>query len=208
MNKITFAFIAAALAGCGQQVAHQETQAQNNQVSVPAEASPELVKVISKEEREKIIAEATSGFRLQRDKMEKISFYLPKTRKTPDDRLSLYISIPDDKKAILRVYPFYYGDEWVFFDAIKVMADDEVVYEKHLDRYRDIATDNSGGNVWEIADYVAEDSDIAAFRKIASASKVTIRFSGREKREDFDLSKREIENIGNALTAFNKLSAL
>jgi hypothetical protein len=190
-----------ALSGC-------DKRPENIPASIPVAATAQAPKkTISKDEREKIIAQSTAGFTLERDKMEKVSFYTPQSHNVLGDRLYTYISIPDDRPALLRVVPFYYGDEWIFYDQIKVMADDNIVYEKQFN-YDEVRRDNSSGHVWETADYFALEDDIAALRKIAAAAKVTIRFSGREHRQDYDLTKQEIRNIGLTLTAFDKLKSL
>lgn len=161
--------------------------------------------VLSSEDRAKIITNATTDLKLKRDKMERTSFYGDKNRNLYSTNFGAYLSIPDDGRAWLRVRPVYYSESWVFFKRIKVMADDEVVYEKETPSP---VHDNSGGKVWETADYSAEEKDIAALRKIASSKKVTVRFSGRDHYDDHQMSATELANLRKILGAYDALQSL
>ena len=99
----------------------------------------------------------------------------------------------------------YYSEDWIFFKRIKVMADDDVVYEKETPSP---VHENHGGFIWETADYLAKDDDVVALRKIASAKKVTVRFSGREHYDDHQMTSKEIANLRKVLTAYDALDAL
>lgn len=165
------------------------------------------VPALTSAERERIITTATASLSLSRDKMEKVSFYQLKKRNLLSTRLEAYISVPDDSRAILRLSPVYYGDDWVFVDRIKVMADDEVVYEHDMAR-GELIRSNYGGSVWETGDYVARAIEIVALRKIASSKTVMIRFTGRERQHDHTMTRQEISNLTVVLKAFDGMKAL
>lgn len=99
----------------------------------------------------------------------------------------------------------YFSKSWVFFRRIKIMADNEVVYEKETARP---VHDNSGGDVWETADYVATDNDIEALRKISSAKKVTVRFAGRDHYDDHQMSAAELADLKKILSTYDSLKVL
>lgn len=160
---------------------------------------------VSADERKKIVDAATSGLELERDKMERISFYSNKRRDVLSTKFEAYLSVPDATSPILRLRPMYYGREWVFFDRIKVMADDEIVYEQEI---ANPVHDNGSDRVWETADYAVRQADLPAIRRIAAAKHVTIRFAGRERREDHDMTAAEIANLREIVTAFDAMAKL
>ena len=157
------------------------------------------------EERKSFITKATNGLEEQRDKMEGVSFFVNKKRIHLEPRLEAYLSVPDNSRVYLRVNPTYYGDDWVFYDSIKVMADDKVVYERDMQR-KDVVRDNSGGSVWEVGDYLGGQPDIQALRTIAASSSATIRFSGSERRHDHNITKQERKNIQEILDVYDALA--
>jgi len=162
---------------------------------------------LTKEERAKLVKAATKNLKEERDKMEKISFFTAKNPNLLVSKLEAYLAIPDESSVILRVKPTYFGDSWVFFDKVKVMADDEVVYQRSFS-HRDVVRDNSAGSVWETADYVGKTVELAALKKIADAKQVIIRFDGRERRHDHTMTKRELADLKTVLAAYESLSTI
>ncbi len=144
---------------------------------------------------------------LDRDKMESISFYSVKGDRWVGTGLTLYVSVPDDASPILRIMPRYSGDSWIFFKSMKVMADSVIVYDKQYE-YLKMKRDNGGGMVYERIDYAAQPDDIEAMRKIANAKSVTIRLSGDDKREDFDLDVSAQKKMQRVLKAYDDMATL
>jgi hypothetical protein len=191
------------LAGCGES---GTDQAQNTAGGRTSSSPPEAPK-LSQEEREKLVASATKGFKLDRDKMESISFYTIKSPVVLTPEVNSYLSIPDKARPFFRINLSYIGKGWVFFDQVKIMADDRVVYEKKFSRSqtsRNVLT----SLVTETADYPASNADIVAFNEIANAKSVTIRFSGSDRREDHVLTKGEIGRLKSTLAAYATLEPL
>lgn len=145
------------------------------------------------------------GLEVQRDAMEKVSFYEAKGRNLLASSLSAYVAVGDASTPFLRVRSVYYGDDWVFYEKIKVMADDQVVYEKAFNRSQ-VTRDNSSGSVWETADFAGSDVDLAALQRIADSKTATIRFSGSERQHDHKITKKEKENIAAVLRGYNAIS--
>jgi hypothetical protein len=162
---------------------------------------------LSKEERDSLVAKATAGMAAEHDKMESISFYTVKSDNMANTGLSTYVAVPDQGRAIFRVMPHFHADTWIFFNQIKVMADDKIVYDKSFQSVK-MSHDNNSAGVFESIDYAADPSDIAAMREIAAAKSVTVRLSGREKREDFDLKTEDKQRIARSLKAYDDLAPL
>ncbi|MDN7427783.1 hypothetical protein [Burkholderia sp. AU45388] len=177
------------------------------QASAPA---PVAKPALTEQQRSDLISTATKdGFEVERDKVEKITFYSPKTNSSEwsNQYLGVYISVPDGKGPIFRIYPHYQGDDWIFFDHLKVLADNEIVYEKEYSS-SDMRRDAKSSRVYESTDYAAKDDDIAAMRKISSARSVTVRLSGRDHRQDFEMSQGDRQRIARALSAYDSLQPL
>jgi hypothetical protein len=160
--------------------------------------------VLSDEERKKRVLAATEGLISNRDEMEKVSFFQAKKRNLLSSRIEAYISLSDGTHPYLRVHSNYHGDDWVFYDTIKVMADETVIYEKKFAR-AEVLRNHASGAVWETADYLAREDDLAALKKIAAASRVTIRFSGRERQHDHKVTKQEASNIKKVIDAYEAM---
>ena len=172
----------------------------------PKAMSPET-KPITQEERNTIIADATTGLKLKRDQMEKISFYNSPEFFWVPDRINTYISLPDGMPPILRIYIRYCGDSWIFFNRVKIMSDDVIVLDKSFG-VSEVHRDTLSSGVLEGVDFAASADEIIAIQKIVAAKNSIIRLAGDNYRDDHELSDREINNLKTILTVFDKLSKL
>lgn len=172
--------------------------------SIAAPAAP--VRVVTGPERDEIVSRVTKGLVLERDKMEKVSFYSAKARNLTASRVESYIALRDSGLPILRMKTAYFGDDWIFYDSVKIMVDDSVIYGRDF-RRTDIDRDNSSGKVWEVVDYVANDLELAALAAISKSKSATIRFSGDKRRHDHEITKKERAQIRQVLETYAKLTS-
>ena len=170
----------------------------------PTPATPAEIRVLTGPERDKIVAREAEELELERDKIEKVSFYSPKSRKLRT-QIEAYIALPDNKLPFLRMKVTYFGDDWVFYKSIKIMADDQVVYASDFAR-SDVVRNNSSGKVWEVADILANDAELIALNSIAKSKSATIRFAGDERRHDHEVTKNERREIQRVLDVYAQLS--
>lgn len=200
MKKLALPLLAIALTACGQSTHPEADGAKPSTAEAPA-PPPQL---IVGAERKKIVENLTKGMDEERDKMEGISFYSTKNMPALDSSVDAYISLPDARLPLLRMKATYFGDNWVFYDKIKIMADDAVVYERDFE-HGQVHHDNSGGSVWETADYVAKAVDIAALKLVANSKTATIRFAGSEHRADHDVTEKERKSIRSVVDTYERL---
>jgi len=158
---------------------------------------------LTEAERTRLLATATKSLKRKRDKIEKTTFFMAQNDGLRT-QVGAYFGLADGGSPYLRMKTVYYGDSWVFYDAVKIMADDEIVYEKAFNR-RDISRDNEGGSVWEVADYLATPSDQAALGKISGAKSVTVRFAGRDRTRDHLMTAAERSGLKSVLAAYAEL---
>jgi hypothetical protein len=168
-----------------------------------ASASAPAKVALTADVRTRALADATKKLKKERDQIEKTTFY-----SSPTDGLrtqvGAYFGIADGRSPYLRMKTVYYGDRWVFYDAVKIMADDEVIYEKSF-RRTDITRDNAAGDVWEVADYLADANDLRALERISSAKSVTVRFAGRDRVRDHKMTAAEKTGLKSVLAAYTEL---
>jgi hypothetical protein len=175
-----------------------QVQAAEAVAANPAPAKPS----ITEKERKKIIADATKSLVRQRDQMERVTFY--SASKDAHTQVGAYLGIEDDGEPFLRMRTIYFGDRWVFYEKVKIMADDEIVFEKDF-RRSDIVRDNADGSVWEVADFVAGKSDLSTLKRIARSKSATVRFEGDERRHDHKVSTIEKTRLQSVLKAYDEL---
>lgn len=176
------------------------------QQAVAGESKKSNKPALSKEERERLIVEQTKTLSGSRDKMSKISFFSAKDKNLLTTRLDPYIAVADMGSPVIRMREVYFGDDWVFVDKVRIMCDDEVIYERSFD-HNEFVRNNSGGSVWETGDYVAREYEIAALRKILAAKETVVRFEGRERQRDHTVTKQEVKNLRAVLTAYDSLTS-
>ena len=203
MKNLTYLFFAISLAACDQSSAPDKAE-------VAAKNAPTFTKspaqMITGEQRSRIVTPLIKGLEVERDKIERVTFYLSKglPRLTPS--LDAYIALPDEKMPALRMRAIYSGKRWVFYTQIKIMADDVIVYDRPF-KAREIQHNNSGGQVWETADFFATPTELAALTAVANSKSATIRFSGRDKRQDHEVKPRERADLQRMLATYEAMKA-
>ena len=204
---VVLAIASQVLAGLGGAVAKPPAPIAESATSPSAEhATPSLPlkPQLTEAERAKILEKATKGLKRERDQMEKTTFYLSSAGKSLKTGVGTYIGLADGKAPYLRMNTIYYGDRWIFFDKVKIMADDAIVFERQFRRSA-ITRDNTAGAVWEIADIVAGAQELATLEAITKSKSATIRFAGRDRIHDHKISSSEKARLKSVLDAYNTL---
>lgn len=190
------------------------TTPQTNPVSAPPTTTSQAAALadpapnkpaLTAQERKKILADATKGLEVKRDKIEKITFYSPPGADAPKTHITAYIGLPDSDGPYIRVRAIYLSSDWIFYKKIKVMADDVIILEKQFE-HSDVDRDNNGGVVWEVADYTAGLADILALTVISKAKSVTVRFDGDNRRYDHEVTRAEKASLKAVLDAYIDIS--
>jgi hypothetical protein len=92
--------------------------------------------------------------------------------------LHSYVSLPDCKRPVVVLSPHFFSKGgWLFMNKVAVMADGELVLERHFEN-AEVQRDAETWGVDERAVWVASSSDMGALRRIASASAVIVRLTG------------------------------
>ncbi len=114
------------------------------------------------------------------------------------------LSIPMKKGAPeMHLVMSYSGDRWIFFDRIRILAEDEIIFDKKFSR-EEIARDHESGSVWELVNIKITDDIARMASKLGSAKQVTVRFSG-EKIFDYEMESEEIDNFAKLAEIYDEL---
>lgn len=168
------------------------------------------------EERKKLEAEKIkvekiknllSNFNKKYDEFKDVTFY--NTKQYADDYGNIHIYIGQSGKEYniesngiwFRVKFTYQGNDWVFFDNIKIKTDNNL-YDVILtsEEYRNKYTDAIwGGGVIESTDLLFVKNDISMLRDIVNSKEVKIRYEGNKRRRDKKLSDKDKKNLAKVL---------
>ncbi len=147
----------------------------------------------------------------QYDKVQKLTWYQHKDQPIYTDiscYIYPYIGRMDDGYTWLRVVLNYTDAQtdagWIFFDHVIFSVDGEntTKYFSSSDIVRDNDTE-----VWEVADFEPNASEIQLLKDIAASTETIIRFEGDEYYEDHVVSSTEKAAILDVLAAYEYLSA-
>mgnify|MGYP001194560511 CR=1 FL=1 len=125
--------------------------------------------------------------------------FKPDDPSTHSTYLALYFGLKDAiaTPTELRMRVQYYGDDWVFANAITIKADANIFEMPSLVFRRD----HSSSSVWEWTD--EEVSDYAMLRSIANAKRVVVRFHGQQYVHDWVLPAAQQAIMRDVLEEWN-----
>ena len=116
-----------------------------------------------------------------RDEFKKITFYYaPGKLSVPINHVTFYLSLEDNSmpEAIMRFV--YFGEDWLDFDKVAVLVDNEIVFEQTIppEQIRKEATAMS--QVYEIGD-IKMTPHLDVIEKIAQGTDLAVRMSGKSR---------------------------
>ena len=113
------------------------------------------------------------GFKVKEDKFRKVTFIHHKL----EGRDYPYLAITADNLLSMRIVMKYYGSNWIFFDKIIFLCNDETFEVKDLDVDRKIGGPDS---VYETADFRVDNSLYTFFYKAFQSGKdIEYQLSGK-----------------------------
>ena len=180
----------------------------NLQIEMDRKAAEREDEIKQRQEEEKQRQEkALSRLRSSYDKIQKTTWYEPKSapKYINNNAFYIYMGASDGE------YPYYWlrwkmvvcGSDWTFFDKVIINVDGENHY-KNFDYY-DVERDNEGYQVWEYVDIKVTDEDRAILDAIASSEETIIRFQGDSKYSDRTLTQVEIKDIKAILDVYDSM---
>ncbi len=153
---------------------------------------------------------ALQNLRTDYDKVQKLTWYQHKDQPQYADiccYIYPYIGRMDTGKTWLRVVLNYTDAQtdagWIFFNKVTFSVDGENT-TKAFSR-SEITRDNDT-EVWEIADFEPNATEVVLLRSIADSDETIIRFEGDEYYEDHVVTDKEKSAIVDVLIAYDYLS--
>lgn len=144
------------------------------------------------------------------DKVEKLTWYEHRNQPRYTDiccYIYPYIGRMDDGYTWLRVALNYTDAQtdagWIFFNHVIFSVDGENTTRSFS---RDEIVRDNDTEVWEIADFEPDNTEIQLLLSIADSTETIIRFEGDEYYEDHIVTDKEKEAIKDVLTAYDYLS--
>lgn len=173
------------------------------------ESAISAYETLAKAEKLKVLKEHESKFNIDHDKVENITWYMPKNMPDYiDERCYVipYIGVQNDNMWICVRYN-YTEDDWVFWESLSIVSDGEknVKYVGGLNTVRD----NDGGVVWEWYDDVLDvnapmdSAEIQNLNKIVVSDETIIRFQGDEYHYDMIVSFQDKTMINDVLNLYS-----
>lgn len=163
---------------------------------------------IAKTVKEKALETYKDNFRVDYDKVEGISWYMPKNMPEYIDVRSYlipYVGVQNGK-AWIGIRFNYTDDDWIFWEKLTIMVDGEktVKYVGGLNTVRD----HDGGVVWEWYDWMLDydapmdTKEIQMLQKIADSEETIVRFEGDEYYYDLTVSAKDKAMIKDVLEMY------
>lgn len=161
-------------------------------------------------EKQRVIKNASKNFKITHDKVENLTWYMPKNLpRYIDTRCYMipYIGVRGSSTWICIRYN-YTADSWVFWESMKIVSDGETYYK--MPYYFDITHDNDT-EVWEYWDEVLysdigmDDEDIQMLQHIADSEETIIRFQGDDYHHDYTVSQKDKNMIKDVLELYAAL---
>lgn len=136
----------------------------------------------------------------ERDEVRDLTWYTPSSApKYVNDRCAIYpyLSKTDSGTVSLRLKVVYTGDNWLFLSGVifDIDSQNNLLSYAQGDYYRD----NAWGDVWEVIDKEANETDKNLLRSVANSEKTIIRFQGSLYHYDMTVSQAEKKAIQDTL---------
>lgn len=136
----------------------------------------------------------------ERDEVRDLTWYTPSSApKYVNDRCAIYpyLSKTDSGTVSLRLKVVYTGDNWLFLSGVifDIGGQNNLLSYAQGDYYRD----NAWGDVWEVIDKEANETDKNLLRSVANSEKTIIRFQGSLYHYDMTVSQAEKKAIQDTL---------
>lgn len=152
-------------------------------------------------ERDARIKAAVAALKRNHDAVENITWYRDKASPNYNNTKAFYLYFGEKAGSRwLRLRVQYAADDWLFVNMVIVVADDQkfMIVQPGWERDHD-------SSIWEWLDYGAGAAEVEMARAVAKAKSVTIRFEGRQYRNDWTLPRAHREALTRVLQAYEAL---
>jgi hypothetical protein len=142
---------------------------------------------------------AVSRMTTRHDKLEGVKWYRDRTSPDYNNRNAFFLYFGEKSSSVwLRWRVQYFAEDWLFIQQFTVYADG-VPYE-----YSgvDFERDHASGDIWEWYDASPTTRDLEMIRAVIASKEATVRFEGRQYRNDRTISAEQKRALQRVLDAF------
>lgn len=144
----------------------------------------------------------------ERDAFRKLRFYSMGMPMQIATGVKLYISLSDYDTPVLFMQPYYWGERWLFMNKISVLVDGEIAMEHTCEKTE---RDTQGVGVKEQCDFILNQQQIDALRKITDTSKVSVRLTGDKgytnvERGSYNPLKDFVRDLQSGIAIYDKMN--
>ena len=135
------------------------------------------------------------------DEIKGITWFSHQNSPSRGDYLSAYFgsTAGSAEGYPLRLKLRYQGENWLFFRSVTVKADAQIFELAELD----VERDNSGGVVWEWADFALEDHPM--LEAWLNAERVVVRFNGDKYYHDLVVPRAQLNQLREVYQAWQAM---
>ena len=155
---------------------------------------------VQRKEEQKRIASALKNMKKNTDKIEGVDWYRDKSSPSYNNRNAFYLYFgkrSGSSTPWLRLRIQYYSDDWLFIDSFIVVADGKRFERSNVNFERD-----HDSEIWEWYDESLSASDMEMINAVISSKDATIRFNGRQYRNDKPITAAQKSAMRNVLDAY------
>ena len=146
----------------------------------------------------------------KRDAFRKLRHYMPQWSwpgQYTDQYVQTYISLPDCGDPIYFLKPRHFSQRgWLFLNRLSVLSDGELVFDQDLSTFK-VDRERLPGGVEEEVSFVPTPAQFDALRKLATATKLSVRITGKKgyvTLKQSDVAKLRID-VASGLRMYDKL---
>lgn len=183
----------------------KNTNENNNNEQISEENNEEKVKPkidISNKEKHKLNDAFSRYIYSYEDDLEKINWYYSRGSVGTEHKFAFYIYMGEkNDKHWLRLKTGFYKDDWVFFEKVKVLADD-YVFKIPFNEYDDKLEEVQKG-IHEFIDVSVDESMIENLIKVANSDFAKIRFVGKNHSKEYEINIAQKKKIKQIIDLYN-----
>ncbi len=173
----------------------------SQQAEAPIKQAPPALSADQKREMIAKITDRSDSVKV--DKFKGTTFWTSSPGFDSNPVIYFYVSDPKDRPELtFRVVYTYIGSDWVFFNRIQILADDEKVIDIQLPREKEPSRDVVAAKVIESVDIELSEAHAKAFDKVAGSKTAIIRYSGKGE-VDININEREKRNFAKMVEMYD-----
>lgn len=206
MKRVSFVFLIAfailLVVGCSTDKFDEVGNTRENKDTEIESNFEEIKETLSEETKSEIETKLLKNFIIINDDIKNIDWYYTKGSLGSERDFAFYIYMGErDDEQWLRLVTGFNRDDWIFFEKVKVLADD-YVFEIPFDNYYD-KTEGVKNGTNEFIDVPVDEQLLNDLIKVSNAEYSKIRFIGKDHSKDYEINLSKKIKMEEMIDYFN-----